>query len=213
MPTWIAGVPANGTGPQTITFTVAATTGLARNAIITIGGQTFTVSQASGCSLRLNPTSHTASASGGPGTVAVNAAAGCAWTSTGVPTWIAGVPANGTGPQTIAFTVAATTGPARNATIIIGGQTFTVSQVSGCTYTLNPTIHNASAAGGPGTVAVNTAAGCAWTSSGVPTWIAGVPANGTGPQTIAFTVAATTGPARNAIITIGGQIFRVNQNP
>ncbi len=206
VPAWITGVPGNGAGPQAINFTVAANTGPARSATITIGGQTFTASQ---CGYSLNPTSHSASASGGPGTVAVNTAAGCAWTSSGVPSWITGVPGNGAGPQAINFTVAANTGPARSATITIGGQTFTASQ---CGYTLNPTSHSAPASGGPGTVAVNTAAGCAWTSSGVPSWITGVPANGVGPQAINFTVAAITGPARNATITIGGQSFMVTQN-
>ena len=61
---------------------------------------------------------------------------GCNWTSSGVPAWITGVPGTGTGTTTINFTVDANTGPARSANIVIGGQTFAVSQANGCTYQL-----------------------------------------------------------------------------
>ena len=116
---------------------------------------------------------------------------------------------------TINFTVAANTGPvARSANIVIGGQTFAVSQAAAatvCSYSLDPTSHNASAAGGSSSFDVTTTAGCDWTSSGVPAWITGVPASGTGSTTINFTVAANTGGARSANIVIGGQTFAVSQ--
>ena len=80
-----------------------------------------------------------------------------------------------------------------------------------CSYSLNPTSHNASVAGGSSSFDVNTTAGCNWTSSGVPAWITGVPGSGTSTTTINFTVAANTGPARNANIVIGGQTFAVSQ--
>ena len=112
---------------------------------------------------------------GRPSSVEVKTAAGCSWTSSGVPAWITGVPANGTGTTTINFTVAANPDPApRTANITIGGQTFTVTQdaaAAACSYSLNPTSHNPTAAGGPSSVEVTTTAGCSWTSSGVPAWI------------------------------------------
>ena len=56
---------------------------------------------------------------------------GCAWTSSGVPAWITGVPASGTGTTTINFTVAANSDPTpRSANIMIGGQTFAVTQAA-----------------------------------------------------------------------------------
>ena len=187
-----------------------------RTANITIGGQTFTVTQAgaAACSYSLNPTSHNATAAGGASSFDVTTTAGCGWTSSGVPAWITGGPASGTGTTTINFTVAANPDPrSRNANITIGGQTFAVTQAAAaaCSYSLNPTSHNASAAGGSSSFDVNTTAGCNWTSSGVPAWITGVPGTGTGTTTINFTVAANTGPARNANIVIGGQTFAVSQ--
>jgi hypothetical protein len=212
VPAWITGVPASGTGPQTINFMVAANTGVARNANILVGGRTFAVSQPSGCSISLTPGSHNPSAAGGASSVAVNTAAGCGWTSSGVPAWITGVPASGTGAQTINFTVTVNNGATRSANIVIGGQTFTVTQAAvACNYSLNPTSHNAAAAGGSSSVDLTTPASCGWTSSGVPGWITGVPASGTGPQTINFTVAANAGATRSANIIIGGETFAVAQ--
>ena len=211
VPVWVTGMPASGTGAQTITFTVEANPGPARTAAINIAGQTFTVSQAGGCTYSLAPGSHNASAGGGASSVAVNTNAGCEWTSIGAPSWITGVPASGTGPQTINFMVAANSGVARSANILISGQTFAVNQPGGCTYSLTPVSHDAAAGGGASSFAVNTAGGCDWTTSGVPAWITGVPASGTGPQTINFNVAANTSGARNANIVVGGQTFVITQ--
>ena len=144
VPAWVTGMPASGTGTQTIAFTVEPNQGPDRSAAIIIGGQSFAVSQAGGCSYSLAPGSHNPSAGGGASSFAVNTAAGCGWTSSGVPAWITGVPASGTGPQTINFTVAVNTGATRSANIVIGGQTFTVTQAAvACSYSLNPTSHNA----------------------------------------------------------------------
>ena len=211
VPAWVTGMPPSGTGTQAIAFTVEPNQGPDRSAAIIIGGQSFAVSQTGGCSYSLAPGSHNPSAGGGASSFAVNTAAGCGWTSSGVPAWITGVPASGSGPQTINFNVAANTGVARSANILIGGRTFAVSQPSGCSISLTPGSHNPSASGGASSFAVNTAAGCDWTSSGVPAWITGVPASGSGPQTINFTVAANTGVARSANIVIGGQTFAVTQ--
>ena len=211
VPAWVTGVPPSGTGTQTIAFTVEPNQGPDRSAAIIIGGQSFAVSQTGGCNISLAPGSHNASAGGGASSFAVNTAAGCGWTSSGVPAWITGVPASGSGPQTINFNVAANTGIARSANIVIGGSTFAVSQPSGCTFSLTPASHNPSTSGGASSFAVNTSTGCEWTSSGVPEWITGVPASGSGPQTINFNVAANTGVARSANILIGGRTFAVSQ--
>jgi hypothetical protein len=212
VPSWVTGIPASGTGAQTITFTVAANPGPAREAQIIIGGQTFSVSQAAGCSYSLAPGSHDASAAGGASSFSINTAPGCGWTTSGVPSWITGVPGSGTGPQTINFVVAATTGGPRNATFTIAGQSFSVNQSAGCTYSLNPTGHNAAAGGGSSSVEVATSSGCNWDTSNVPAWITGMPANGSGTQTINFTVGANSGSPRSANITIAGQTFAVSQS-
>ena len=213
VPAWVTGVPPSGTGTQEIAFTVERNQGPARSAAIILGGQSFAVSQTSGCSISLAPGTHNPSAGGGASSFAVNTAAGCDWTSSGVPAWITGVPASGSGPQTINFNVAANTGVARSANILIGGRTFAVSQPSGCSISLTPESHNPSASGGASSLAVNTSAGCEWTSSDVPSWITGIPAGGTSSTLIEFTVDANISSlARNATITIGGRTFTVAQD-
>ena len=44
--------------------------------------------------------------------------------------------ASGSGPGTVAFSVAANTGAARTGTLTIAGQTFTVTQAAPCTYAI-----------------------------------------------------------------------------
>ena len=148
----------------------------------------------------------------------MNTAAGCGWTSSGVPAWITGYQPAGRAPTTDQFHGRRQhRRHSHSANIIIGGQTFAVTQAGRGRVQLlaepdqpQPAV----AAGGSSSFDVNTTAGCSWTSSGVPAWITGVPASGTGTTTINFTVAANPDPApRSANIIIGGQTFSVTQAP
>ena len=175
----------NGTGNGSVSFTVQPNPGAARNGVLNIGGQRFTVTQQQAeCSYSIAPAGQSFATAGGQGSVTISTASVCTWNTSDVPAWVTGVPASGTGPTTINFNVAANPDPTpRTANVVIGGQTFAVSQAAAsCSYSLNPTSHSASASGGSSSFALNTAAGCAWTSSGVPAWITGVPANGAGPH-------------------------------
>lgn len=82
-----------------------------------------------------------------------------------------------------------------------------------CAYGLTPTNQNFTAAGGTGSVAVNTGAGCSWSATNLPAWVTiNGSSNGTGSGSVNFTVAANTGAARNGTITIAGQTFTVTQD-
>jgi hypothetical protein len=133
--TWITGVtPASGTGNGTVNFLVAANPdGTTRTGILTVAGQTVTVTQqAATCSYSLDHSSETIGAAGGAGTpVVVTATPGCAWTAGSNATWITGVtPASGTGSGTVKFSVAANNGDLRTGTLTIAGKTFTVSEAA-----------------------------------------------------------------------------------
>jgi len=127
---------ASGTGNGTVSFTAGANTGVARAGTLTIGGQTFTVSQAAPppppCTFTIAPTSQNIGDAGGPGSIAVTASAGtCTWTASANDGWLTVTGgASGTGNGTVTFTVAANTGAARSGTLTIGGQTFTVTQAA-----------------------------------------------------------------------------------
>ena len=84
------------------------------------------------CVTSLSQTTQNISGSGGSGSFTVNAAGSCNWTavpSAGFITITSG--ANGTGNGTVTFSVASNSGPQRSATIVVGGQIFTVTQGGG----------------------------------------------------------------------------------
>jgi FG-GAP repeat len=120
---------ATGNGNGTVNFSVATNSGPARSGTVTIGGRTFTVNQANGCTYTLSSTSASIRASGDTGTVNVTAQHGCNWWSISNVSWITltGI-SIGTGSGWVNFFVAPNTGPARTGTITIAGQTFTVNQ-------------------------------------------------------------------------------------
>jgi hypothetical protein len=206
---------ASGSGNGSVHFTVAADSGPARTGTIAIADQTFTVTQTSGCSYAINPSSQSIGAGGGAGSaVSVTTAAACAWTATTADNWISITSgASGSGNGAVNFSAAANTGPARTGTIIIGGQTFTVNQTTGCSYGINPTSQSMGAAGGAGSaVSVTAAGGCTWTATRVDTWLTVTSgASGTGNGTVNFTAGANTGPARSGTITIATQTFTVTE--
>ena len=116
-------------GNGTVSFTVQANTGPARNGILTIGSQRFTVTQLQAqCNYSISPAGQTFTAGGGQGTVTISTNSVCTWNTSDVPAWVTGMPSSGTGTQAIAFTVEPNQGPDRSAAIIIGGQSFAVTQ-------------------------------------------------------------------------------------
>jgi hypothetical protein len=203
----------SGTGGGDARFSVAANTGPERTGTIAVGGGSFVVSQASGCSVSIAPESQPFGLAGGSGTVNVTVGAGCPWTATASAGWVqvtAG--GSGTGTGVVTFAVAPNTGPARQASLTIGGRTFAIQQEVGCTFTLSAPGMFVEAGGGGGTVTVQTADGCIWSASSGEPWIqisSGQTGVGTGP--VHFVVAPNDGSERSGTLTAGGQSFYVRQ--
>ena len=220
-PSWLTvSTGGSGSGNGTVTLAASANTvAQTRQGTVTIGGQTFTVNQAAaGCTFSLNPTSASAVAAGGNGTTSVTALAGCAWTAaSNAPGWLtvtAG--SSGSGNGTISFSTSAnSSSQARQGTLTIGGQTFTVNQAGvACTFSLSPVNASVAAAGGSGSTAVTAPAGCAWSAASNATgWLSVTgTASGSGNGTISFSASANSGSqTRQGTLTIGGQTFTVNQ--
>ena len=204
---------ATGNGSGTVTFAVAATTGPARSGTISVAGEIVTIVQGQGCVYSASPDTQNVPSSGGSGTVAVTAGGGCAWTATSNAPWITiASGASGSGSGTVTFNAASTTGPSRSGTITVAGQTVTVVQGQGCSFTIAPDTQSVASSGGTGTVAVNAAGGCAWTAASNVPWISiTAGATGSGAGQVAFTVAGTNGPSRSGTMTIAGRTFTVNQ--
>jgi hypothetical protein len=203
---------ASGNGNGTTNFTIAANTGPQRTGTLTVAGQTFTVNQASGCTYAISPTSDTEDSGSGKGNISITAPGGCSWTATSNAAFLTITSgASGSGNGTTTYTIAANTGPQRTGTLTVAGQTFTLTQLSGCVYTIAPTSQSIPLAGGNGTVTVTAGAGCTWTAvSNVP-WVTitnGASGNGNG--TVSYSV-ASTGSKRSGSMTIAGRTFMVNQ--
>jgi Viral BACON domain len=128
---WVTVGPASGAGSGSVTVTAGVNSGSARNANVTIAGQTLVVTQdaASPCTFSLNPTSSNYTQAGGALNVSITASSqSCAWTASSPAEWVTVSPANGTGNGSITVTAAVNNGSARNANLTIGGQTFTATQ-------------------------------------------------------------------------------------
>ena len=207
-----------GSGNGTVNFTVAGNSASAREAHINVAGQTFTVTQAAPtvCAYSLNPTSRSFGAAGGTGTISVSTSGGCDWTASPTESWVTiDSGGNGSGNGTVNFRVATNTGAARGADVTIAGQTFAISQAAGapvCTYSIDPTSRAFAAGGGSGTISVSAPGGCNWSAGSDQSWltIAGS-GNGSGNGTVNFNVGSNGGGAREAHVTIAGQVFTVTQ--
>jgi uncharacterized protein (TIGR03437 family) len=140
--TWISASASGSSGPGTVFYTVDRYTGpVPRSTVLVVANQRFTIIQDAACSFSLSASSSTVPLAGATGTVGVTTSAGCAWTATTNVGWITFASGgSGTGTGTLTYTVAPSPGGAsRVATILIGGQSFTVTQVGAPSLvSLNP---------------------------------------------------------------------------
>jgi hypothetical protein len=132
---WVTLTEAAGSGTGAFAYSVAANTmGVpARSASVSVGDQTFRVTQAAGpeCTYTVSPNIQVFPAAGGTSGFSVTTGGVCAWTAVSTAPWItiSGSP-GGTGNGRVSFTVSPNTpgGPERAATITVGRSIFTVIQ-------------------------------------------------------------------------------------
>jgi hypothetical protein len=216
-PSWLTVAPTSGRGDASLTLTVARNTGNSRSATLTAGDQTATVNQAAApaCTVAIDPASANFPAGGGDGRIRVTTQDGCDWAMTGGAQWTQITNARGTGNGEARYVVTANTATAaRSTTLSIGGRSHSVTQEAAaptCTYSIDPPARNFTAAGGDGTVTVNTQAGCQWSTTGVPGWITVNNGQGSGPGQVSYTVQANSSAARSGSISVGGQTHAVTQ--
>jgi hypothetical protein len=119
----------------------------------------------------------------------------------------------GRGGGTIGYTVEANTGHARQGTIFLEGESFTVRQGAICAFTLSADHKSFAANGGSSSFTVNCNAGCTWDATENLSWVtitAGFVGNGTG--TVNYTVSANSGTTpRSGTITVADKTFTVFQ--
>jgi hypothetical protein len=208
----------SGSGNGGVPLAISANAGTAqRTTTLTIAGIPFTIVQAgAGCSYTLTPTGTTVPASGASLQVNVTASAGCSWTAVSNASWItvtAG--SSGAGSGVIQFTVAPNTGSStRTGTLLIGGETFTITQSGGgCTYHLTPATADFSSAGGIGSFMVNTGDSCSWNLTNNVFWLSILSGmSGVGAGMVTYNVSPNTNAgSRAGTLSVGGQQFTVTQ--
>jgi hypothetical protein len=217
--TWVTIVSgASGSGPGTVTFSVAANTATtSRVGTLTIAGTTFTVQQAgAACTYGVSPTSQSFAAAGGGGSSNVTSSGGCAWSATSNASWITVTSgASGLGSGTANFTVAPNTvTSSRSGSLTIAGTTFNVTQAAAsCTYSIAPASASFAGSGGTGSSSVTAGGGCAWSATSNVAWITVTSgATGSGSGTVGLSVAANgAAGSRTGTVTIAGSTFTVTQ--
>lgn len=118
---------ASGTGSGTIAFSAAGNTGATqRSGTITVGGQTFTVTE-SACSYTVTPTAINVGYAATSASLSVTTSASCAWSAATSAPW-ATIGSGGTGIGTVTYSLAANTQAARTTNLTVAGQTISVIQ-------------------------------------------------------------------------------------
>ena len=223
-----------GTGSRRVTYVVDASADAApRSGSITVGGRTFTITQAgtTACDYSVAPVDIRACPQMGARSVAITTAAGCPWTSSTPASWITIASGrSGTGPGAIAFSIAGNYDAGeRQANIEVrwptptAGQNVRVAQ-AGCLYGISQDAIDAIASGGDYSFDVvsqstNTSCGgalqtaCFWTAQTTAssiTILSSMPRYGY--DRVSFRVAANgTGAPRTAAITVRDRTVTVRQ--
>src|SRR5690606_34262371 len=136
----------SGTGSGVVLVDVAATSGPPRSGTLTVAGQSVRVQQGSGCAVTTGLTTASVGAGGGAVQVPVLAGAGCGWTARSEAPWISITGgSSGTGPGTVVLAAAMTEGPLRTGTVDVAGVRVTLTQLSGCRYSVQQTSYAAPA--------------------------------------------------------------------
>ena len=171
---WITFSSPNGTtGNGAVVLNIGRnTTARTRTATVTVGTQSVVINQAAAnCSYVFAPAALQASPGGG--TLFSQIQTTCEWNANSSATWLRASPASGTGFAQLTITVAenGTATDPRTATITAGSATLTVTQPPApCNLQFTSTPAQVAAAGGSGSIGVNTS--CAtWIASATVPWI------------------------------------------
>ena len=152
---------------------------------------------------------------GGSYPFVVTAAPGCGWTADTDAAWANVSSSSGQGNATPTLSVVANVdADGRSVTVTVGGQAFSVSQATGCAYTLNPTSLTFSGEGGIGSIdIVTTTTPCPWTATSGEGWIRVLDSSGSGSTTIRLDLDPNPGMERHTFLMIAGMRVNVTQTP
>ena len=220
--------PSGGSGNGSVTLAVGANPGTAaRTLTALVGGQQVRIDQTGSpvaCGFSISPASLQVTAAGGGTMVTIQNTQGtaCQWSSLSSAPWINVISgAGGIGNGTTSISVQPNNGAARNGTVTIAGNTFSVQQdaaTSGtCAFSVTPSSVAIGAEQTFVTIRVTNTQGvnCPWTATPSVTWIGfmqgGPVINGYGSDTFQVVVGRNTGSARSASVDVSGHTVTINQ--
>ena len=212
---WLTITPrTTGTAGTSCIYVVAANlSGDTRQGIIDVSGKSHTVTQ-TGYPVTLTPTSASVNLSGGARTITLSTSAGVSWTASTSASWITIGTPSGIGSGTVAYTVAAYSGvTTRTGAILIGSQTFSVSQ-TGTDVNIAPYSVQKAYSSDIVMVQVSALTETTWSVTSNDSWISVVDAgNRFGDSTV--TLGIGTNPSfleRSGTVTIGSATFTLRQS-
>ncbi len=176
-----------------------------------------------GCSYSISPSSRTAASGGDNGTVTITTAPECNWTANESINsgWISLFVRSGKGSATIRFSVSPNfVAQPRTGTLLIGGQTFTVTQEGfTCSYNVTPTPRSFGQSGGIGRANVDSRMDVCkdWSARSNADWISIIGASSSAEYGIVtgaldYSVAPNATPAaRTGSLTVAGRTVTITQ--
>ena len=168
------------------------------------------------CLSTVSPTTFTVPSTSGTRTISIVTGTQCSWTAVSLASWItvsSGAGGTGLGWTTISIEPNVSSRP-RNGTLIVAGQTVSVSQEAGsCTYSVSPASVSIGSASTSRTLSVITGTLCSWSASSSAAWITVTNAGtGAGTSPVTFSVAANPAAVpRTGTLTVAGQPVTVTQ--
>jgi all-beta uncharacterized protein len=191
-----------------VLFAIAALGGCGGSSLSTSTGPS-----AVKCATSLSGLPATVAAEGATVRANVSAARECAWNVRPETGWVQVAPESGQGAGQVTVVVAANDAAvARTAGIDLNGTRVTLSQAAAaCGFELRPRSAQVGQNGGTVEVSITTLQGCSWTASSQDAWVSPSRTRGTGSGTIQLAIAANSGTARSAALTIAGHRFSLDQ--
>jgi len=144
---------------------------------------------------------------------AITVASGCEWTARTDVTWAGVAPSSGQGNAALTLSVEENARvDGRSLTVTVGAQSFRMSQVGGCSYSLDPTSLNEGGGGGSARVDVTTTLpGCSWTATAGESWVRVLTPSGTGSGTVVLELDPNPSDERHTNLMIAGIRVEVTQ--
>lgn len=166
------------------------------------------------CAVTLTPSSSTANAAGGTGTLRVVTQRECQWALRAEAGWLKFTSAaSGQGSAEVGYALEPnrSTSP-RSLELIVSDQRAVITQEAAtCTWQVTPADISVGPRGGEASALLSTEEFCAWQATSRHSWVTITPAAGEGPAAITLAIARNSGSERSGIVELPGVAVAIRQ--